>query len=155
MQYIIHSIQRMAWNILYKIQDNTECTHTLYNIQDALYSIQYTVYSKQYTVYSIQYTVYSIQCTVYTMHNILHMISMHPPGRSAGLNMAYTVLFWGSDRTGAGAGAGLTDRAIAVCWSFPDPAAAARGCGRGSGLWGRSQSLIPPQSKPRCAYFRS
>ena len=68
---------------------------------------------------------------------------------------------------GAGAGAGLTDRAVvytiggvnsgsiteddpphkvkgphlknAVGWSFPDPAAAARGCGRGSGLWGRSQ----------------
>ena len=54
------------------------------------------------------------------------------------------VLFWGSDRTGGGWGAGLTDRVIAVGWSFLDPAAAARGCGRGSGLWGRSQTVSPP-----------
>ena len=31
------------------------------------------------------------------------------------------------------AGLGLTDRVIAVRWSFLHPAAAARGCGRGSG----------------------
>ena len=57
----------------------------------------------------------------------------------------YAVYAWreccSGDQTERGLGGlGLTDRAIAVGWSFPDPAAAARGCGRGSGLWGRSQS---------------